>query len=413
LTRNIRDLLVWFAGVSWDGIRGSDRHMVSAMTRHVRILWVDPPVSPLTSTRRRFGAARTPRPVIATVDDRITRLTPVALPGLCRPLVRATTAPLVRAQVRWALRRTGVRPFAMVASHLEEVLGGWSDGVANVLYGTDDYVAGAGLMGLSTNRLEVLERRALARADVVVVVSTQLAERWAALGADPVLIPNGCNPNGGSNATPPPAALNLPAPVVGLVGQLSERIDLGILEGIADAGFSLLLVGPRDPRWEPKRFAALVAHPRVDYVGPVSAEAVPSYLAIVDVGITPYRDSPFNRASFPLKTLEYLGAGRPAVSTYLPAARWLCEDLARSDQAAFAEQILALADGPGEFIAALRRMEGDPANLASSRRRSERIGVDPSIADHCRGFAERHSWLRRADTFAAAIGLPVATCKHT
>ncbi len=127
------------------------------------------------------------------------------------------------------------------------------------------------------------------------------------------------------------------------------------------------------------------------FAGQVAAEAVPSYLAAIDVGITPYRDTAFNRASFPLKTLEYLGAGRPAVSTDLPAARWLREDLARSEQAGVADQILALASDRAHFVDAVRRLAGRQL-----------------MADHCRAFAARHTWPRRADAMAAAIGLPAA-----
>jgi teichuronic acid biosynthesis glycosyltransferase TuaH len=399
---------VWISGVSWDGNPGSDRLMVSAMTSHASILWVDPPVSPLT--RHRFGAARTLKPVISQVDERVIRLTPAALPGLSRPVVRLTTAPLLRTQLRWALRRTGIRPIAVVATHLEDVLDRWGDGVVNVLWGTDDYVAGAGLMGLSARRLRILERRALARADVVGAISLQLADRWAALGTKPVLIPNGCHIVRGSIDTLPSAARDLPAPVVGLIGQLNERIDLDLLNGIVDTGISLLVVGPCDPRWEPQRFAALIARPHVHYAGPVPMEAVPSYLAAIDVGIAPYVDSSFNRASFPIKTLEYLGAGRPAVSKDLPAARWLRDDLARSDQAAFADQILALASGSAEFIAAVRRMAGDLGRPALANRDLDSTGLAPATADYCRAFAERHSWPRRAEAFAAAIGLSRATC---
>ena len=96
-----------------------------------------------------------------------------------------------------------------------------------------------------------------------------------------------------------------------------------LVEAVADAGYSLLIVGPYDPRWEPRRFAALTARPSVRYVGSVPEEEVSAYIAAIDVGITPYMDNPFNKASFPLKTLDYLSAGRPAVSTTLPASLWL------------------------------------------------------------------------------------------
>ena len=157
---------------------------------------------------------------------------------------------------------------------------------------------------------------------------------------------------------------------MGLVGQLTERIDVRLLEAVADAGFSLLLVGPYDPRWEPERFAALIARPNVRYTGRVPASEVPSYLAAMDVGLTPYADTPFNQASFPLKTLEYFGAGLPVVSTDLPGSRWLRDDLARSDPAA-ASQLMALAsDGTG-FAAAVRRLAA-ASRAASARGRARR-----------------------------------------
>ena len=180
--------LIWMAGVSWDGIRGTDSHLATAMARHARILWVDPPVSPVTPARLRNASSRSFRPRISVVDNQVVRLTPVASPGLSRPGVRATTALLVRRQVRWALHRLNIRPYAVVATYLADLLGYWGRDVVDVLYGTDDYVAGAELMGLSARHLQRQELQALARADVVAAVSPQLAQRWARLGANPVLI---------------------------------------------------------------------------------------------------------------------------------------------------------------------------------------------------------------------------------
>jgi teichuronic acid biosynthesis glycosyltransferase TuaH len=209
---------------------------------------------------------------------------------------------------------------------------------------------------------------------------------------------------------------NLPRPVVGLIGQLSERIDLDVLDAIAGAGFSLLIVGPLDPRWGQQRFNELIGRSHVHYAGPVPPSAVPSYLAAIDVGITPYRDTPFNRASFPLKTLEYLGAGLPVVSTDLPAARWLRADLARADPdrwdparaegVAAADQILALARANAEFPAAIRRMVAGQRYAAPVRRGADGHGRDQARAGQCIAFAARHTWSRRAEEFASAIGLP-------
>ena len=59
-------------------------------------------------------------------------------------------------------------------------------------------------------------------------------------------------------------------------------------------------------------------------VGLKPFEELPSYVRVMDAGL-PYADSAFNRASSPLKVLEYLAAGRPAIATDLPAVRSIGE----------------------------------------------------------------------------------------
>jgi hypothetical protein len=198
-------------------------------------------------------------------------------------------------------------------------------------------------------------------------------------------------------------------PVVGLVRQLSERIDLDILTATVDAGFSLRIVGPRDQRWEPQLFAVLIVQLRVHHAG-----AVPAGCALLPrcdrCGYYPVRDNPFNRASLRLKTLEHLGAGRPVVSTDSPATQWLSDDLARSEQTIFREQILAIADSLGEFIAAIRRMAGDPSSSADASRAA---GPASAIAGHYGAFAARYAWSRRVEAFAAAIASPWQPREYT
>jgi teichuronic acid biosynthesis glycosyltransferase TuaH len=291
-------------------------------------------------------------------------------------------------------------------SYFGDLLGGWGKNVVNVMYGTDDYVAGAQLMRVSAAHIRARERRALAGADVVVAITPQLAARWAELGVVPTVLPNGCWPVKDSRTAPASAAAGLPRPVVGLIGQLSERIDIDVLESIVAAGLSLLMVGPHDPRWEQHRFERLVKRPGVRYVGSVPVSEVRTYLGAIDVGITPYRDTAFNRASFPLKTLEYLGAGVPVVSADLPAARWLLADLSAHSQDRDSGQVLRLASSPAGFVDAIRDVSspGGSATGASTDAACSRWKAD--LRDRCTEFAETHSWPRRAEALAAAIGLP-------
>jgi teichuronic acid biosynthesis glycosyltransferase TuaH len=399
--------VVWMAGVPWDdNIHGTDWHMVTAMARDFRVLWVDPPVSPVRALLRLHADHRTFRPRISVVADRVTRLTPVAMPGLTRLGIRSTTAPLVRLQTRWALRRLRIQPIAVVATYPGDLLGYWGDDVVNVFYGTDDYVAGARLMGLSARHLLKEESRAVARADAVIAVSPHLADQLAELGGKPVVIPNGCWSANPSVREAPPEVKDLKQPVVGLIGQLSERIDISILYAIADAGISLLIVGPLDPRWEPRGFKELIAKANVRYTGSVPAAAVPCYLAGIDVGITPYRDTPFNRASFPLKTLEYLGAGVPVVSTGIPAAEWLHANLASGQQAPWADQVMRLARNGDDFVEAILKIAEGVCSPAAG---SDCPGAAQDlVAARCVAFAADHTWERRAVSLASAMRMTEA-----
>ncbi len=140
---------------------------------------------------------------------------------------------------------------------LDDVLTGWEPAVLRVLYCTDDYAAGAELMGVHRRVLLKNERRQLANADLVIAISQVLVERWSDMGATVLLIPNGVQMAAYRHieAVSPAQDVLLPEPVAGVVGQLCARIDIALLEAVVDSGCSLLLVGPHDPTWEPGRFA--------------------------------------------------------------------------------------------------------------------------------------------------------------
>jgi teichuronic acid biosynthesis glycosyltransferase TuaH len=267
-----------------------------------------------------------------------------------------------------------------VASHLDDVLTGWEPDVTKVFFGTDDFVAAASLAGTSQRALESDERRQLQVAQIVIAISESLAHRWRRLGfAGPLFtIPNGvCAEHYAANSGAAAPPVGLPRPIAGFVGHLSSRIDIGLLESVVDAGCSLLLIGPLDPRWEPARFRRLLENSRVLWKGPIDFDRLPGFLQTMDVGLTPYTDSAFNQSSFPLKTLEYLATGKPALSTDLPSVRWLNTDLIT----------IAKPEDFGRVALEISRMDGT------------------DIAGKRKAFAMNHSWSRRAMSFADAIGI--------
>ncbi|MEX5631246.1 glycosyltransferase [Parafrankia sp. FMc2] len=362
----------------WDGVKLHDRSLAEQLARHVPVLYVDPPISPATP-RRRADIAPPAAPRVRMVAPNLAHLAPVVLPGLRRRGVAPANAEIARRQIGRAVRELGAPVAALVEADVLLPAFGAARERLRVYWAQDDYAGGAALLGLDPVRVQVAEVKVAAKADVVIAASPVVHDKLAALGANPVLIPYGCDPGAfaGVESAPLPEDVHLRAPIAGLVGHINARIDLNLLEAVAAEGHSLLLVGPIDPAFEPLRMQALLARKNVEAVGRKPAEQLPSYLRVIDVGLVPYADTPFNRGSFPLKTLEYLAAGRAAVSTDLPATRWLDSSL------------IVTATTPSHFTAAV-----------TAELQRERSG---QLAAARRAFAESHSWEHRAAAFAAAL----------
>jgi len=306
-------------------------------------------------------------------------LTLVVQPFPSHKGMTAITSPLARRLVRRATRRLGGDVQAILSAWPLVGIFGICNECVRVYWSQDDFVGGAALLGLDPGILRKGEQRRAAEADLIIAANPGLAETWRGRGYSPHLIPYGADIQtlAGVDRLAPGRDINLPAPIAGLIGQINERIDIALLEAVAARGRSLLLVGPRGMSFEPTRWAALLQRPNVRWVGPRRYEQLPAYLRAIDVGLVPYNDSAFNRGSFPLKTLEYLAAGRPVVATSLPATRWLATDL------------ISIADDPSAFANAVDRWLNEPRTEAAASAR--------------RAFAEQHSWCRRAKEIAKLI----------
>jgi teichuronic acid biosynthesis glycosyltransferase TuaH len=376
-------LIVLCAANSWDAVKLADRHMAEQLTAHAPVLYVDPPISHLTRFKNPAVAASDRRPHLRTVAPRIARYTPVVAPKPTHPAMIALTTRMLRRQLRGAVRRLGGRVHAVIATDvLLDVYGACGE-QRRVYWWQDDPVAGAVYWGADVDRLEQAEARLANASDLIVAVNEIAVTRWQARGLRAAHLPNGCDTSSFADVdqSDGPPDVELEGPVAGFVGHINSRTDLALLEAVADAGVSVLLVGPKEPSFEPERFDRLVERRNVAYVGSRPFEQLPSYLGKIDIGLVPYGLTEFNRYSFPMKTLEYLSAGRAVVATSLPAMHWLDTDL------------VSLADTPEAFAACVVR------DAAQAR--------DPARMRRCREFASGHSWAERAEQFAKLLELPV------
>jgi glycosyltransferase involved in cell wall biosynthesis len=107
-----------------------------------------------------------------------------------------------------------------------------------------------------------------------------------------------------------------PRPVAGYVGVLDERLDLQLVAELAAAlpDWDIQMVGPVtkiDP-------AALPAADNITYPGMKKYDELPRVMAGFDVALMPFALNEATRSISPTKTLEYLAAGLPVVSTRVP-----------------------------------------------------------------------------------------------
>jgi teichuronic acid biosynthesis glycosyltransferase TuaH len=373
------DLIVLCATSRYDDIPMGDWHLAKALSRTAPVLFVDPPMSWLTPLRHPDAAGALMRPRLTVLEPGLARLTPVVQPCPSKAGMADLAALITRRCLQRAVARLGGRVRAVISGWSHYPVQGACQERVSVYWAKDDFVGGAALLGEHPRLLEFRERRVAAAADLVVAANPVVAAIWRSRGLEPALIPFGTDATAylDVDSAPLPADVGLPSPIAGFIGRINNRMDLGLLEGIASRGRSLLLVGPKDPAFQPERFAALADRPNVRWVGPKPFADLPSYMRVIDVGLVPYRDSAFNRGSFPLKTLEYLAAARAVVGTDLPATRWLATDL------------VCIANGPVDFA-------GQVDRLAAAER-------TPGLMTRRREFAASHTWACRASEMHAAI----------
>ncbi len=142
-------------------------------------------------------------------------------------------------------------------------------------------------------------------------------------------------------------------PRLGFYGVIDERLDLQIVRRLAEAHpeWQIVLVGPVvkiDP-------AQLPRLQNIHYFGQRSYEELPRYLAGWDVCLLPFARNDATRFISPTKTLEYMAAELPIVSTPI------------TDVAEPYGHIVRLGGTPEEFITACEEAMSSAADDRAAR----------------------------------------------
>jgi glycosyltransferase involved in cell wall biosynthesis len=106
---------------------------------------------------------------------------------------------------------------------------------------------------------------------------------------------------------------NIPSPIVGYYGVIDERIDLQLLDETSKKlpNVSFVMIGPLAKIED----ADLPKEKNIHYLGMKSYNELPAYLKAFDIAMMPFALNDATKYISPTKTLEYMAAGKPIIST--------------------------------------------------------------------------------------------------
>ena len=162
-----------------------------------------------------------------------------------------------------------------------------------------------------------------------------------------------------------PAQRDIGGPRIGYCGVIDERIDIALIDALASAhaDWEIVMVGPVlkiDP-------AALPRRPNIHWLGQRQYAELPSLIAGWDVCMMPFALNEATRYISPTKTLEYMAAGKPVVSTPI-------RDVVKPYAG-----IVSIADTPERFVAACAELL-DQTEVEAARARARRLAVVASTS---------------------------------
>lgn len=328
----------------WDFVWQRPQHLFSRFAKHRDVLFVEEPRF-LDDITRPTLDHRTPL-------DRLHRLVP-RLPSSFRESESA-----IQMAVR-SLMQALVAPRGALAEQFDHaiqwfytpmiapaMLGAFQE--AAVVYDCMDDLT---QFRFAPKELAQRERYLLARTDVVFAGDRTLAEakqryhdhvHYFGCGVDAEHFAAAM-----SEDTMIPAALTgLAGAILGYVGVVDERLDYALIAHLAEQlpDATLVLVGPIvtvDPRDLPRRR-------NIQYLGQQPYGQLPAFLKRFDVCLMPFALNTATEHLNPTKTLEYLAAGKPVVSTPI------------ADMVRHFSQDVAIAESAGEYVEAVRQAAQAP-----------------------------------------------------
>ena len=369
--------LLVFSHLRWDFVTQRPQHLLSRLAARRPVVFVEEPVfdADVESGAEPFAERRDAAPGSLTHGSGVTVVrvhTGLRESGFTDPQM-AAMRPVVT-EVARALGTVDVWFYTPLALPLLDAV----PDVGAVVFDVMDE-----LSAFDHAPAELLDReqRLLDRADVVFTGGPSLYRAKKGRSANVHLFTSSVDAEHfgtARSALPEPAdQAAIPHPRLGFFGVVDERLDRDLVAAVAAAHpeWHFVMLGPVvkiDP-------ATLPQAGNLHWLGPKDYADLPAYLAGWDVALLPFARNRSTEFISPTKTLEYMAAETPIVSTPI------------TDVAEPYGDIVRLGDTPAAFVAACEAALGESA--AERARRIEAM----------RGVLAATSWDRTAEAMDALI----------
>lgn len=294
--------LICFSHLRWDSVFQRPQHLMTRCARERRVYYVEEPVESATTATR----------IVATTDEGVTRVVPHLAPctreerhaQLHLLLERYFRAELVTNAVLWYYTPAALAFTRDLSIEADAVVYDCMDELSAFLGASPD--------------LETQERELFRRADLVFTGGRSLFEAKRRWHPSTHCFPSSVEVAHFAQARTakrfaPPDQSTIARPRAGFFGVLDERLDRTFVADLADARphWQFVYLGPVakiDPADLPRR-------DNIHYLGQKRYDELPFYAGGWDAALVPFALNAATRFISPTKTLEYLAAGLPVVST--------------------------------------------------------------------------------------------------
>lgn len=404
--------LLVFCHLRWNFVHQRPQHLLSRLAAHRRVIFIE---EPMNGTATPYFERFEPSPGVEVLRPS----TPSSAPGFDDEQIVHLRALLVEYLRDFAIESYDVWLYTPMALPL---LAGLSPRL--VIYDCMDALAS--FKG-APRQMQQREAGLLKRADLVICGGPSLYDARRTLHPNVLCLPSAVDAEHyrpRAEAAPvagrADGAFNginegVPTPRLGFFGVIDERLDLDLVAALADA----------DPQWQVVMVGPVVkittddlpARPNLHWFGQQTYARLPHWVAGWDVCLLPFARNEATRFISPTKTLEYMAAEKPVVSTAITDVERLYRHavaIAEDTDAFITACQRAMQETPQQRVERVARMRATVAAMSwdATAERIERA-IEAAVETQRRSRLTRRQAAARAAVAEALALLPATTRRST